>query len=254
MATKEEIAQGVADLQAENDRLKTQQAASEARQDQMLDILAELQAKVDAIKATPVSASDAKRSKLEEELDAEHKALMEEFAGLPNISVIERRALDGTDANMDLRLKGEEPYEADPKGLRRDWMLRWFNFAKDGRSQEATARGYVKVEWDELQDREAISAGVTTDKYVRKGDRGLEVLHKIPMKLYRYLKKREAAKAAGLLTSESALRDRMANGAANIAGKAGENADQAGSFVAGKGFTVSITPEAPKAVADYMRE
>jgi hypothetical protein len=241
-------------LQAENERLKTQQQASDARQEQMIDMLADLQAKIDAIPTAPVAASVARRSKVEEELDAEYKTLMAdpEFRGLPNIQVLERRALHGTDANMDVRLKGDAPYEVDPRGERCFWKLRWFNFGKDGRSTEAAARGYEKVEWDDLQDAEAVATGLRTDKYVRRGDRGLEVLHKIPQKYYNHVKKREAARTAGLLTSETALRDRMANGAAHLAGQSGGNADQAGTFVAGKGFQVTIKPEDTTGVADYM--
>lgn len=174
------------------------------------------------------------------EFDAELAELKAEFPDYPLIDVFERRALVGLDANLDIRLKDDLSIMEDPTGARCKWRLRWFNFGKEGRAQQANAEAYVKVRWDELADSESISAGARIDAYVRKGDRGLEVLHKIPRKLYDYKKRRDALRNAGVLNSESGVRDLLAGTVAGMAGKTGGNADQAGSFVKGRGFSLQI--------------
>lgn len=208
-------------------------AALRAQNDQMLEMLVEMQAKVEALTAAkdatpePAFGEGAK-------LDAELGELLSEFKDYPQIAVFNQRVLVGADANLSIRLKDDASVTDDPQGKHLYWKLRWFNFAKEGRSHQAGAEGYEKVKWSDLQDSEMVTTGVRTDEYVRKGERGLEVLHRIPLKLYDYKKKRDAAKLKGLLSSESQVRDHVANGVASLAGKGGDNASQAGDFIHGK--------------------
>lgn len=211
--------------------------------EQLLDMVAGMRNELDALKAaqTGKAAVAVQQNTVTAKLDAELAAHLDEFKDYPAIQVFERRTLVGIDANTDIRLRGEVPVTEDPRGQQRQWKLRWFNFAKEGRAQMASAEGYLKVKWDELQDREAVVGATTntTDEFVRKGERGLEVLHKMPMKLYDYKKRRDAARQAGKLESVSAMRDHMANSVAGMVG--GNSGSRAGDFIA-KQMSVELTP------------
>lgn len=210
--------------------------------DQVLDLLIEQQDQIAALKSAQVgpAAVTVEKGDKTAELNAELDGLLDEFKDYPLINVFERRALVGVDANTDIRLKGEVPLIEDPGGAQRYWKLRWFNCAKEGRAQQMVAEGYDKVAWEDLQDQESVATGARIDAYVRRGERGQEVLGKIPFKLYVYKKKRDAARQAGLLASESGVRHHVAERVASMVGSQGGNADQAGSFVHG-GINVTLT-------------
>lgn len=229
-------------------RLQEENAALRSQNDTILDALMTMQEELATLKGaqTGASATVVQESDTRAQLDAELEQLSKEFADYPLIELFERRALVGLDANLDIRLKDDASVLEDPQGVTCTWKLRWFNFGKEGRASQAGAEGYLKVRWDDLADQEAVATGARIDEYVRKGDRGYEVLHKIPRKLYEYKKRRDAAREAGLLSSASQLRDRVANRVAALAGAVGGNADQAGSFIAGKTFSVEITPGQPE--------
>lgn len=211
--------------------------------EQLLDLHVEQRAELDALKAaqTGTAAIAVAQNTVAAKMDAELEGLVDEFKDYPLIEMFERRTLVGIDANTDIRLKGEVPLTEDPRGQNRIFKLRWFNFAKEGRAQQAAAEGYLKVKWDELQDREAVVGATTntTDEFVRKGERGLEVLHKMPLKLYDYKKRRDAARQSGKLESVSAMRDHMANSVAGMVG--GNSGSRAGDFIA-KQMSVELTP------------
>lgn len=241
----EELAASNAQLR---EQLVQQAAAHQAQQDQILDYLGEMKTKVETLEAaqlaagTPVldkAASEAARR--EAEFSAEWSKLSEEFADYPAIDILEQRVLVGAEANNDIRLNDEPGMMVDPTGANRRWKLRWFNFANEGRSYRATAEGYIKVRWDELQDADSIATLERRDEFVRMGEQGKEVLHKIPFKIYDYKKRRDVARTQGLLTSEAALRDHLANNVARMAGNVGDSADQAGSLIhSSKNFHVEI--------------
>lgn len=213
------------------------------RVDQLMDLLLAQQEELATLKAaqTGEAAGTVAQHDATAALDAELAALKAEFSDYPLIEVFERRMLTGVDAPLSIRLQGEPPPEQDPTGARRTWHLRWFNFGKEGRAQQAASDSYQKVLWSELQDQESVGTGTRTDPYVRKGDRGLDVLHKIPLKMYRHKQRRKAALTEGLLQSESRLRDHLANSVADRAGAIGDNADRAGSF-ASRSMSLTITP------------
>jgi uncharacterized protein YukE len=225
-------------------KLRDENAAMRAQNDQMLDALAEMQDQIAKLQQaqTGKSAQISKAQQVTEELDAEWADLREEFKDLPNIDVLERGVLEGAEASDDIRLLDEPPVHADPHGVQRKWRCKWFNHGKEGQAYKATALGYIKVLRAELRDAESLAAsGPQSDQFVRRGDRGLEVLYKIPMKIYVHRQKRQAAKRAGQLQSASYVKDMVANRVANMAGESGQNADQAGSFVHG-GMSVSVEP------------
>lgn len=242
MAKKTDEAPDFGALQAENERLREHVAASNATQNQMLDMLTEMQQQVAALSSRQTESAPklTERDALTEELDAELVAITEEFKDFPGVAVFERRALEGVDASLDIRLQDEPGTIEDPRGANRKWKLRWFNLAKEGRAARAEAEGYVKVEWRELRSDESLGIIERKDAYVRKGDQGSEVLYKTPMRFYEYKRKRDAARTDGLLSSESRLRDHLSNGVAGMADRHGMNADQAGSTVHNE-FSLSIT-------------
>lgn len=216
------------------DALREQVAALSAQNDKMLDHLVEQQDELERLKAAqPVGdpvVDDSAR--MQADLDAELEALKREFADFPAIQMFERRAVAGRDASHKLRLVDEPGVMEDPTGTDRKWKLRFFDFGTEGRAFEATAEGYVKVKWTELRDAESLPVSDRKDEYVRKGDRGLEVLCKTPLKMFTYKRRRDALRQQGLLTSESKLKAHLANGSAAAAGKIeGMNADQVGSFI-----------------------
>jgi hypothetical protein len=229
------------DLASENAALREQVAAQAAQQDQILDYMAEMKTEIETLKAQPAAPVVDAASAQQKALDDEWAALREEFKDIPNIDIVEQRVLAGTDANTDIRLIDEPGMLVDPQATSRKWKLRWFNFATEGRSQRATQEGYVKVKWTELKDAESIATMERIDEFVRIGEKGKEVLHKIPLKLFAYKKKRDAARIQGMLSSESGLRDHLAANVARMAGNVGDNADQAGSLIQGnKTFMVEI--------------
>lgn len=232
MAKKEEVEA----LQAEN-------AALRAQQDQTLDLLVEMREELDKLKAGGIAAPPVigGKSKAEQELDDELAVLKDEFKDFPGIEVLEQRILVGEEVNDDIRLKDEPSILEDPHGKHRKWKVRKFNFGIEGRAARATAEGYIKVRRDELQNTEALPTLSQQDEYARLGERGLEVLCKMPLKLYEHKKKRDMMRRQGLLTSASGLRSHTANRVAEMAAASGMNADQAGSFIAGKTFTMEVT-------------
>lgn len=240
---KEPKAEGVdvEALLAENEALKAAQIGQQAQNDLVLDSLIEMQEKMKRLEAGQSSTKAVEQFDAEEELDQELEALKREFADYPAIDMLERRALVGAEANTELRLTDEPDLLEDPYGQSRKWKLRWFNFGVEGRATKASQEGYIKVTWDELRDGDGLATSARLDAFVRQGDKGLEVLHKIPVKLFDYKKRRDAARRNGLLTSEAQMRDHLSNSVSALAGRAGDNADQAGSLLHDKArFNVSI--------------
>src|SRR5574342_129470 len=121
-------------------------------------------------------------------------ALLERFKDYPGLKAIERR-LENPDlpGSLPIRLKDEPPYSEDPTGTRRKWYLRWINGNIEGRFAHVTdAMGYVPVRVDELQDANHITGlHEAKDGVVRRGDRGQEVLVKMPLALYTEIKRRQ---------------------------------------------------------------
>lgn len=84
----------------------------------------------------------------------------------------------------------------------RKWYVRWFNLAKENRNAEMRQLAYLPVQIAELQDANDISDLYRSkeDQFVRRGDRGQEVLAKQPIAAFNYIKakQREAWNATAL--------------------------------------------------------
>lgn len=166
-------------------------------------------------------------------------ALLEKYQDFPAIKILERR-MESPDqpGSLPIRLKEEPSQLEDPQGKRRIWYLRWVNAGQDGRyAQVVDAMGYVPVHASELQNRDAV-AGLFADKgdadpVVRRGDRGQEVLVKMPLELYTAIKRKQRD-----------LRERRATNArrvkADLADAAGAQlGDEAGEMVS-KDFSIDV--------------
>lgn len=149
--------------------------------------------------------------------------LRESFADLDAIDVLERRLLNpDADQVLPIRLKDEPDHHVDPLGTKRRWYLRWFNTSIPNRFHTATASlGYTPVLWPELRDREIVSNPFNGSEQVRRGDRGVEVLCKIPMPYYLKFKKQQHDKQAAALQPRA-----MREAAKNAAAKAGLDPDE----------------------------
>ncbi len=215
--------------------------AAAAREDAMLELIDEMQQKIKALEAGGAKVPQ-KAETVGDQLDTEFQSLEDEFKDYPAISVIARRVVNGIAASADIRLTRDATVEDEAQ---RYWTLRWFNLGRENRAQEMADRGWERVEWEELQNIESIASGVRQDKFVRRGDRGLEVLGKMPRRLFEHVKTREAMKAQGLLESTAGMRNHLASSVAAMVGRMGGNADQAGTTVNSNAFTVEIK-EGPK--------
>lgn len=73
----------------------------------------------------------------------------------------------------------------------RIWYVRWTNTSQENRWSQIRAKGYVPVEIRELMDEQDVADLVksTSDKYVRRGDRGQEILVKMPLEIYNEIKR-----------------------------------------------------------------
>src|SRR4051812_6512515 len=134
-------------------------------------------------KATPPAAKSLPRNS---SLPAH---LLAKYQNFPGIKAIERRVLTGElPGSVDLRLKEDPEFHADPLGKKRYWYLRWINTKIPGRfSNITTGMGYVPVHLSELQEGQADAIGdlhrdATDEKdpIVRRGDKGELVLVKMP--------------------------------------------------------------------------
>lgn len=123
-------------------------------------------------------------------------SLLEKYKDFPGIKVVERRMENPTIGSIAIRLTDEKSYLDDPRGKYRKWYLRWINSAQDGRYAEVIeGMGYVPVRASELQNKDAVTGmyhgkDEEMDPIVRRGDRGSEILVKMPLELYNATKTR----------------------------------------------------------------
>src|SRR5205823_3525228 len=77
----------------------------------------------------------------------------------------------------------------------RTWYVRWINAGEENRWSTIKARGYVRIEISELPDSDEIATlyGSDRDSFVRRGDKGAEILCKIPFPYFiAFQRKKEA--------------------------------------------------------------
>lgn len=181
-------------------------------------------------------------------LPATPAGLLERFKDFPAIDVIERRLLDPNDpgslpillqdeadqccVNSDHQNKlraGATTCHLCHKPTRR-WYVRFCNTSQEGRWAQIRAKGYVPVELRELKDEQDVADLVKNKEasgsvYVRRGDRGQEVLVKMPLELYNEIKRRQRATRASALSSRAKMQDDLAESAGRELG------DEAGQMI-----------------------
>lgn len=170
-----------------------------------------------------MATTTTKKSKADAGLDAD---LLAKYKDFPGIKVLSRR-LENPDlpGSLPIRLKDEPDYLRDPQGKKRTWYLRWINAAENGRWATVTdAMGYVPVYRDELQNPDAVTGlSESKDGVVRRGDKGQEVLVKMPLELYTAIKARQQEARKRRARNAKAIREDIANAAgASIGSQAGD--------------------------------
>lgn len=187
--------------------------------------------------------------------------LMERFKDYPNFDVISRRLLDPNDpGSLPILLKDEAPQSCintdHQRILRpgatkchlcklkaRKWHVHYCNSDIPGRWSTMKAKGYLPVLVNELADTEDVAdlhkqQEETGQMYVRRGDRGREILMKIPLEIYTHVKTAQADRLRASMKNTKALR-------AELAERAGaELGDEAGEYIHRGGVQVeSMTRE-----------
>jgi len=141
------------------------------------------------------------------------ESLLERFKDFPAIKVIARRFSNPNDpGSLPILLADESPDACvnsehqnrivngkatctlcRPSRPVRRWFVYWVNTSREGRWASMKEKGYVPVEVSDLQDPEDVSDRVKNpaDNYVRRGDSGKEVLMKMPLELWLYIKRQQ---------------------------------------------------------------
>lgn len=190
-----------------------------------------------AAAAAPVSAAPtatpAKRTRPRDpQLDTLRKGL-ETF---PSIDILERRLLnpEGTPSEP-IRLQGQsEPME-----------IRWINTAIPNRYHDVTRYGgYVPVKVSELADPKEVSdLTESPDGFVTRGERGAEVLMKIPKRYYDAIQQKRAVMETKKLRNSARIKADIAEAAAG----------QSHTYTDPSGTTRSISgDEAASGVASFF--
>lgn len=175
--------------------------------------------------------------------------LLERFKEYPAIDIISRRFSDPSDpGSLPILLKDESPECCTStdhqnrltmgatkcplcKRPARKWYVRYFNLTEQGRNAQMRAKGYVPVEIKELQDQDDIADLYRSEKdtYVRRGDRGQELLGKQPLELYLYIKAKQREKRMADSISARKVRADLAESAgAELGDEAGQTIHDGG--------------------------
>ncbi len=181
--------------------------------------------------------------------------LMERFKDYPAIDVVSRRLLDPNDpGSLPILLKDEAARSCvntdhqrvlKPGATKchlcklpaRIWHVHYCNSDIPGRWSTMKAKGYLPVQVSELADQEDVADLVKQKEesgamYVRRGDRGREILMKIPLEIYTHVKTTQANRLRASMKNPKALR-------AELAERAGQDlGSQAGDYIAGGGIQV----------------
>ncbi len=200
---------------------------------------------------------------------ANKEALLARFAGYPAIDVITRRFSDPNDpGSLPILLNDESPdacLSTDHQNQIREnatichkckkpvrqWVVRWINTSIEGRWGQIKSKGYVPVEVTSLKDEQDVSDLVTRaetsgEVYVRRGDRGQEVLCKMPLELYVYLKRAQRESQRLRSNSKKALREELAEAAGTELG------DEAGEALMGDGISIERMRRTRRSLEDEI--
>jgi hypothetical protein len=198
-------------------------------------------------------------------------ALMARFKDYPAIDVIERRFTNPNDpGSLPILLKGE-PSDAcvnsdHQNRIRenaatchlcrkpvRQWTVRWVNTLIEGRWGQIRSKGYVPVEIHELKDAHDVSDLVRQKEdegkvFVRRGDRGAEVLCKMPLELYIYLKRAQREIQRTRNNSKKAMQSDLAEAAG------AELGDEAGQTIHDGGISVESMTRSRRTLEDELAD
>jgi hypothetical protein len=178
-------------------------------------------------------------------------AIAERFKDFPNIDVLSRRFNDPNEPGSLPILLKDEPAHAcvnsehmnrlKPgavtchlcKQPARKWYVRWFNLGMEGRNAQMRSKGYIGVEVKELRDSgdvaDLYSDRSDKDTLVRRGDRGQELLAKIPLEAYNYIKGRQRDAWNARAMSGKRLKQDLAEAAgAELGDEAGQTISDGG--------------------------
>ena len=178
--------------------------------------------------------------------------LIAKFADFPAIDVLSRRFNDPNDpGSLPILLRDEDPaccVNSDHqnrmkqdvtichlcKRPNRIWYVRFTNTSQEGRWAQIRSKGYVPVNITELRDEQDVADLVkgTGDQYVRRGDRGQEILVKMPMLIYNHIKSLQRAERKTRSLSVKQLKADLAEAAGTELG------DEAGSMIHNGGIMV----------------
>jgi hypothetical protein len=175
-------------------------------------------------------------------------AMLERWKDFPAIDVVERRFNDPNDpGSLPILLKDEDPYccvnsdhqnQLKPgqttcrlcKQPARRWYVRYVNTSQPGRWSAMRSKGYVPVEVADLRDEQDVAdlvkqkEGDTGKIFVRRGDRGQEVLVKQPLEIYTERKRLERE---ARIARERSARKRREDRAEALGQALGDEAGQA---------------------------
>jgi hypothetical protein len=164
-------------------------------------------------------------------IPATSNALLDRFKDFPAIEILTRRFNDPSDpGSLPILLKDEAQdscHNSDHQNKIkagattchlchrpvRVWYVRYANTSQEGRWSQIKSKGYIPVEIHELKDEQDVSDLVKTDTWVRRGDRGQEVLVKMPLEAYIVIKRRERAKRKAQSVSINHQRAELAEAA-----------------------------------------
>lgn len=196
-------------------------------------------------------------------------ALLERFKDYPAIAVIERRFSDPNDpGSLPILLADEDRHaclNTDHQAKLREnattcfkckkplrkWIVRWVNTSIEERWGQIKSKGYVPVEVKELNDTQDVSdlvqrAETSGETYVRRGDRGQEVLCKMPLELYIYLKRAQRESQKLRANSKKAMREDLAEAAG------AELGDEAGDVLMGDGIKIDHMRRTRRSLEDEI--
>lgn len=170
--------------------------------------------------------------------------LKERFGDFPALEVLTRRYNDPSDpGSLPILLKDENDHCCQntdhqlrlPAGATacprcklsaRKWRVRWFNLDVDGRSSQMRALGYIGVPMAMLKDANDVADLYRSDRdtYVRRGDRGQEILGYQPLEAHNAIKAKQREQRESAMRSSKRLRDELAE---NAGKELGDEAGQA---------------------------
>jgi hypothetical protein len=179
-------------------------------------------------------------------------AILDRFKDFPAINVLTRRFNDPSDpGSAPILLKDEAPDACTNTDHQtrlkpgattchlcrrpaRKWYVRYFNLAMEGRNSQMREKGYVPVELKELQSSDDVSDLFRSkdDTFVRRGDRGQELLAKTPLEALLYVKRLQRDRRMADSISAKQLRSDLAEAAgAELGDEAGQTIHDGGILV-----------------------